>query len=168
VEARQRERALKRSGSIRPYRLVDEAAVADVWHRSGRAAYPFLPTWQALDAHEARRVFREVIVPDREIWVAVEGERIVGYLSLDKSYLDRLYIDPANQRRGWGVRLLVYAKSRNPLGLSLHTHQENRAARAFYEAHGFIAVRFGLSPPPERAPDVEYHWGSPPARRPPP
>jgi len=27
-----------------------------------------------------------------------------------------------------------------------------------YEKHGFIASRFGTSPPPESAPDVEYHW----------
>ncbi len=152
-------------GKLRPYRSADEAVVADVWHRSGRAAYPFLPTWQAFEADEARKVFRDVIVPGREIWVATDGERIVGYLALDGPYVDRLYVDPPDQRRGWGARLLVHAKSRHPLGLSLHTHQENHAARAFYELHGFVAVRFGLSPPPESAPDVEYHWGSPPARR---
>jgi hypothetical protein len=27
-----------------------------------------------------------------------------------------------------------------------------------YEKHGFKAVKFGLSPPPESAPDVEYRW----------
>jgi hypothetical protein len=42
--------------------------------------------------------------------------------------------------------------------LELHTHQENYAARRLYEQHGFRAVKFGLSPPPENAPDVEYHW----------
>ena len=31
---------------IRPYLPSDEAAAAGVWHRSGRAAYTFLPTWQ--------------------------------------------------------------------------------------------------------------------------
>jgi hypothetical protein len=27
-----------------------------------------------------------------------------------------------------------------------------------YERHGFKAVKFGTSPPPESAPNVEYHW----------
>ena len=30
------------------------------------------------------------------------------------------------------------------------------ASRAFYEKHGFRAVRFVVSPPPESEPDVEY------------
>jgi len=50
------------------------------------------------------------------------------------------------------------AKAMHPNGLELHTHQENRAARRLYEKHGFKAVKFGVSPPPESAPDVEYHW----------
>src|SRR5215468_3833881 len=42
--------------------------------------------------------------------------------------------------------------------LETQTHQENRPARAFYERHGFVAVKYVISPPPESAPDVEYHW----------
>ena len=29
---------------------------------------------------------------------------------------------------------------------------------AGFEKHGFVAVKFGISPPPESAPDVEYAW----------
>jgi ribosomal protein S18 acetylase RimI-like enzyme len=50
------------------------------------------------------------------------------------------------------------AQELSPDGLELHTHQENTKARRFYEKHGFEVVRFGVSPPPESAPDVEYHW----------
>ena len=53
---------------------------------------------------------------------------------------------------------IAFAKTLHPDGLELHTHQENHAARQLYERHGFRAVKFGLSPPPENAPDVEYHW----------
>jgi hypothetical protein len=41
----------------------------------------------------------------------------------------------------------------------LYTLQINTNARAFYERNGFRALKFGLSPPPESEPDVEYHWG---------
>jgi hypothetical protein len=44
------------------------------------------------------------------------------------------------------------------MGLECHTHQENQAARAFYERNDFIAVKYGISPPPESAADIEYHW----------
>ena len=132
--------------------------MVEVWHRSGLAAYTYLPTWQAFDRAQALEVFRATILARCELWVAEENGRVVGFLAMNGSYLDRLYIDPELQRRGWGTRLLEHARSLSPSGLELHTHVENHAARALYEKNGFVAVRFGTSPPPESAPDVEYHW----------
>jgi ribosomal protein S18 acetylase RimI-like enzyme len=143
---------------IRPYRPEDEAAVVEVWHRSGRAAYTFLPTWQAFTLEQARSAFRQDILPRSTLWVAECDRCVVAYLAMRGSYIDRLYVDPPAQRRGWGTRMLAHARALHPNGLELHTHVENHAARAFYERHGFVAVRFGVSPPPESAPDVEYHW----------
>ncbi len=144
--------------SIRPYRDADEEEVVGVWHRSGLAAYTYLPTWQALTLETARTVFRDVIRPECAIWVGTLDERIVAYLAMNGSYIDRLYVDPSEWRKGWGTRFIGLAKQISPHGLELHTHQENHAARALYEHHGFVAVKFGVSPPPESAPDVEYHW----------
>ena len=77
---------------------------------------------------------------------------------MNGSHIDRMYVDPGEWRKGWGTRLVGLAKELSPSGLVLHTHQQNAGARAFYERHGFVAVKFGISPPPERAPDVEYRW----------
>lgn len=92
------------------------------------------------------------------IWVGTLNERIVAYLAMRGSYIDRLYVDPSEWRTAWGTRLVVFAKTLSPDGLELHTHQANDAARRLYEKQGFRAVKFGASPPPESAPDVEYHW----------
>ena len=143
---------------IRRYRDDDEGAVVGVWHRSGLAAYTYLPTWQAFSLERARVVFRTDILARCELWVAEDRGDVVAYLAMRSSYIDRLYVDPARQRQGWGTRLLEHARTLSPQGLELHTHVENLVARALYEKHGFIAVRFGVSPPPESAPDVEYHW----------
>jgi ribosomal protein S18 acetylase RimI-like enzyme len=83
---------------------------------------------------------------------------VVAYLAINGSYIDRMYVDPNEWRKGWGVRLVALAKDLSPHGLELHTHQANRPARALYEKQGFVAVGFGVSPPPESAPDVEYQW----------
>jgi len=149
---------MKMTDAIRPYVPADEAEVVTVWHRAGRAVSTFLPTWQAFTRDQAHRVFVDIIVPSCAVWVGTCDERVVAYLALKASSIDRLYVDPAEQRKGWGSRLLAHAKDLQPRGLELHTHQENLGARAFYERHGFVAVRFGLSPAPESAPDVEYHW----------
>jgi ribosomal protein S18 acetylase RimI-like enzyme len=106
----------------------------------------------------AQRIFQEVIAARCRIWVGQADEQIVAFLAMQGSYIDRIYVDPAQWRRGWGSRLIEFAKSISPQGLELHTHQENHTARRLYEKHGFRAVKFGVSPPPESAPDVEYHW----------
>lgn len=145
--------------NIRQYRANDEAAVVGVWYRAGIAAYPYLPTWQAFPLEQAGVVFQEVILAECMIWVGTLNECVVSFLAMKGSYIDRLYVDPSEWRKGWGTELVDLAKSISPNGLSLHTHVENHAARAFYERHHFRVVRFGTSPPPESAPDVEYCWG---------
>lgn len=146
------------SRSIRPFEAADEAAVAEIWHRAGRATYTYLPTWQAFTLEQARNVFREFIVPKSEIWVGTEDGDPVAYLALQDSAIDRLYVDPDAQGQGLGQALLEHAKALRPDGLELFTHQENVGARRFYEKHGFAVVRLGVSPPPESAPDVLYRW----------
>lgn len=143
---------------IRPFREGDEAAVVAVWHQAGRAAYTYLPTWQAFTRERAHQVFRAVILANCALWVGTHMSQIVAFLALNGSYLDRLYVQPNAWRCGWGTRFIQLAKGLSPRGLELHTHQANLAARALYERHGFRAVKFGLSAPPESAPDVEYHW----------
>ncbi len=144
--------------AIRPFQESDETDTAKVWHRSGLAAYYYLPTWQAMTIDTAEFVFHNIIRPRCSIWVGTLDGQVVAYLAMNGSYVDRLYVDPREWRKGWGSKFLDLAKQLSPNGLELHTHQENLAARALYERHGFMAVRFGISPPPESAPDVEYHW----------
>jgi GNAT superfamily N-acetyltransferase len=117
-----------------------------------------VPTWQALTIDHAHWVFANVIQPRCAIWVGLRDERVVAYLAMIDSYIDRLYVDPPEWRKGWGTRFINLAQQLSPGELTLHTHQENHAARALYERHGFKAVKFGVSPPPESAPNVKYHW----------
>lgn len=132
--------------------------IAAIWYRAGRDAYPYLPGWQTMTADLARDVFSRVIVPLGQVFVAELDGVPSAFLVLSGSYIDRLYVDPPVQGRGLGHALLEHARALSPAGLELHTHVQNERARAFYEARGFVAVRFGTSPPPESAPDVEYHW----------
>ena len=141
-------------------RLVpdDVSDVAAVWHESKQKAYSYLPLQQGLTLKDDERIFRDHVLPGSEIWVAVRNGAIVGFLGLKGSYVDRLYVHPDHQGRGVGSALMEQAKRLLPAGLELHTHQKNFQARRFYEKHSFRAVRFGMSPPPENEPDVEYHW----------
>ncbi len=136
----------------------DENRIAEIWLQSGLDEYTYLPDFQSLDFDQALKIFREVIVPDFDVWVEESQNVIRGYLAVKGSYIDRLYVDPVSQRRGVGEALLQHAKSMVPKGLELRTHQKNHRARKFYEKHNFRVTRYGISPPPESVPDVEYHW----------
>jgi GNAT superfamily N-acetyltransferase len=143
---------------IRPFAARDLEPVVRVWHDAKRAAYGFLPQEQARTLADDRAFFAARIAPACALWLAAEGAALRGFLALVGSYVDRLYVAPAAQRTGIGTALLRHAIALSPAGIELHTHQRNAPARAFYAKHGLRAVRFGVSPPPESEPDVEYHW----------
>ena len=144
--------------SIREFQDADEAEVVRVWHRSGSAAYTYLPTWQTFTMETAQHVFHNMIRTKCSIWVGTLDEQVVAYMAMNGSYIERLYVDPREWGKRWGTRFINLAKQLSPTGLELHTHQANHAARSLYEQHGFKAVKFDISPPPESMPDVEYHW----------
>jgi len=144
--------------AIRPYHPDDAIEVADLWYRAGKAAYTFIPLWQSFSLELAREVFVRDIAARFQIWVGLESEKIVAYLAMNGSCMERLYVDPEYQRRGWGKRLFKLATEISPTGFTLFTHQENWPARALYEKLGCKVLQYGISPPPENIPDIEYEW----------
>ena len=143
---------------VRRMTLKDFETVIRVWHESKQEAYPYLPLEQGRTLADDDRFFRERVVPQCDVWVAEQDGAILGFMALARSYIDRLYVHPAHQRKGVGGALLRQAMALSPAGLELHTHQKNVSAQAFYEGHGFRAAKFGISPAPESEPDIEYHW----------
>ncbi len=143
---------------IRAFESPQLDAVVRLWNATKRDTYDFIPQEQGRTFDEDRAFFREAIEPRCALWVATDGAQILGFLALCGSYLDRLYVHPEFQRAGVGEVLLRHAIALSPAGIELHTHVKNTKARAFYEKLGLVAVKFGVSPPPESEPDVEYHW----------
>ena len=115
---------------------------------------------------EDRQHLLEAVIPTHRLFVAERAGVVVGFASLQGDALGHLYVAPEAQRRGVGGALLAHAKSLSPERLTLFTHRANRRARAFYEARGFRAVKYGTSPPPENEPDVAYEWTRRPVRDP--
>lgn len=132
--------------------------VVALWTRSKKRAYPWLAIEQAHTAAEDFAYFSGTICQRCEVWVALRGAQMVGLMALEAGHVDQLYVEPGDQGSGVGSALLAHAKQLHPRGLSLFTLQRNARARAFYEARGFRAVRFGVSPAPESEPDVRYEW----------
>jgi ribosomal protein S18 acetylase RimI-like enzyme len=143
---------------IRPLGAADVDAVIRVWIATKRDTYDFIALERTYSEADNQAFFRGVILAECAISVAVENGDVLGFFAQRGSYIDRLYVHPSAQRRGVGAALLARAVEASPAGIELNTHQQNHKARAFYEKMGFVVARFGISPPPESLPDVEYHW----------
>ncbi len=99
------------------------------------------------------------------VWLAVDGERIVGVASRDDEWVRQLYIAPEHTGQGIGQRLLdamlSEAEAASIPVVKLWTFQRNSGARRFYERNGFVAIEFGDgSGNEEGEPDVLYARGA--------
>jgi ribosomal protein S18 acetylase RimI-like enzyme len=143
---------------IREYRDADFDAVTILWRIAREKSLPELQREMGHFFYEDQDYFHSHILKKNRVWV-VEGEnRPVAFLAMENDFIDQLYVHPDYHRRRIGEALLDFARKQSPDHLWLYTLQANVNARAFYEKNGFIAEKFGISPPPESAPDVEYHW----------
>lgn len=70
----------------------ESVEIADLWLRSRRASIPAIPPPVHTD-EEVRSWFGQVVLPDREVWVAQAEGRTVGLLVLDDDWVDQLYVD---------------------------------------------------------------------------
>ena len=107
---------------------------------------------------EYRDHFVNVVAKKCDLWVAARHGRVVGVMAMAQEWIEELYVDPPEQRRGAGSALVARAKALSPAGLRVLTLQRNVGACRFYEGHGFIAYDHGRSGPPENEPDVSFLW----------
>ena len=143
---------------IREYRNEDFDAVTILWRISREKSIPEFQLEKGHFFFEDRDYFQKQIVKNNQIWVVESQNYPVGFMAMNNDFVDQLYIDPGHQRRGIGRSLLNLAREQSPDHVWLYTLQVNTSAREFYEKNGFVAEKFGISPPPESEPDVEYHW----------
>jgi putative acetyltransferase len=96
---------------------------------------------------------------DHEVWVADGGDRVLGFAILSDDLLLQIHVEPDEQNKGIGGRLLAQAKEARPAGFSLWVFQKNEGARRFYERHGLELVQLtdGQNNE-EKEPDARYEW----------
>lgn len=153
--------------TIAPCRIDDVAVLVAGWHATNIATYPYVAEHQRHSLADADAFFRDMVLPRCLVLVARRAEQPVGLLALEAPWIRQFAVFAPWQRQGIGGALLQAARTSSP-ELRLFTYQRNTPARRFYEKHGFVAVGFGISPPPEDEPDVEYRWQAGPARPGPP
>lgn len=125
--------------TLRPYRDSDWEAICVVHDRArprelegscdARAFVPLAEDSTATDIHRCRKQ------------VACDGDRVVGFVGVDGTYLAWLYVDPDYTRRGIGRRMLRWAIEQVDGDASTVVLEGNASARHLYESEGFVVTR---------------------------
>jgi putative acetyltransferase len=76
--------------------------------------------------------------PEADLWVVSDDSgAIMGFMGMSGSKIESLFVAPEFHRRGAGRRLFRHAQALHGQ-LTTDVNEQNSAARAFYEACGFV------------------------------
>jgi ribosomal protein S18 acetylase RimI-like enzyme len=134
---------------------TDVATIA----RLMRSTYDRMTFIPRLHTPEEDLAYIAGLFADHEVWVAGDDDGVLGFVILSADQLLQIHVDPGEQNKGIGSRLLAQAKKRRPVGFSLWVFQKNEGARRFYERHGLELVQLTDGQDnEEREPDAQYAW----------
>ena len=139
---------------IRPARSTDAGKLGAILSEAVRAN-----TWKPQLHTAAEDIAHMGHLIDRG-WVSVcESEgRVAGFLALDGTSVQSLYVSDAQQGHGIGAMLLEQAKAQQER-LELWVFEANHGAQRFYRRHGFKDVeRTDGAGNEEGLPDMRYAW----------
>ncbi|HBG89101.1 MAG TPA: acetyltransferase [Stenotrophomonas sp.] len=120
--------------TLRPSRASDGDAVVDLWRRAVDATHDFL------SAEDRRAIDTEVVgfLPQAPLLLAVDAEdRPLGFMLLDCSHMEALFIDPEVHGQGIGRQLVEHALAQHST-LTTDVNAQNAQALGFYLRMGFV------------------------------
>jgi putative acetyltransferase len=123
--------------TIRQSQAAETGRLYEIWHDAVRASHGFISDEDMADiVHMVKTEY----LPGKDFWAAVDEDgRMVGFMRLEGSHVDSLFVDPPAQGKGVGRALLAYAYTLSN-ELSVEVNEQNLEARQFYERMGFVQV----------------------------
>lgn len=123
--------------TIRQSRADETGRLYEIWQDAVRASHDFI---SADDMAEIELMVKTEYLPGQDFWVAAdEDDRPVGFMRLEGTHVDSLFVVPEKHGQGVGRALLAHAYSQSRQ-LSVEVNEQNMEARRFYERLGFVQV----------------------------
>ena len=133
---------------IREFKQTDIDNVMEIWITENIRAHDFIPK----EYWEKNFEYVKKILPNAEIYVYVENEKIVGFIGLNDNYIEGIFIDSKYQYKGIGTALLNKAKKLKD-ELTLSAYKKNTKAIQFYLKNEFKIVEKNID---QENDEVEY------------
>lgn len=121
---------------VRSRRIDENARLVEIWLGAVRATHHFLGEDEI---QILLPLVRDEYVPELEILVAIEDGVPVGFVGLDGSKVEMLFVDPDRHGRGIGKTLLNHVAEMRG-SLRVDANEQNPGAVAFYLKSGFKQV----------------------------
>lgn len=123
-------------GQMTAYQAEDHDHLVELWYRAVRETHTFLTE---ADIAFYRRIVDEQALKQAEVWVEKDDSGVsLGFIGLDGSMVEMLFVDPDRHGQGIGTRLLRYAEQLKGSRLRVDVNEQNERAYAFYRRYGFI------------------------------
>jgi putative acetyltransferase len=123
-------------GRITAYLEEDHDYLVELWYRAVRETHAFLTE---ADIAFYRRIVDEQALKHVEVWVEKDDSGVpLGFIGLDGSMVEMLFVDPDRHGQGIGTRLLRYAEQLKGSRLRVDVNEQNDGAYAFYQRYGFV------------------------------
>lgn len=117
---------------IRVLEEKDVDIVAKIWLETNIKTHDFIASnyWK-----EHYEIIKDMFL-QAEIYVYEIEKEIMGFIGLDKEYIEGIFVLDQYQKRGIGKALLNHVKAKKE-HLSLNVYQKNLNAILFYQREGF-------------------------------
>lgn len=121
---------------IRKYKETDIDEILEVWFQASSLAHPFLDTeFMCME----RVNIRDVYMPNTDTWVFVDGDMIIGFISMMGNEVGAIFVRPDYHGRGVGRQLMDFVADFHEV-LEVEVFERNVVGRAFYDKYGFELV----------------------------
>ncbi|MBI9061250.1 MAG: N-acetyltransferase [Marinilabiliaceae bacterium] len=121
---------------IRSIEKKDVETVVELWFQTSIIAHDFIP-----ESYWAKNkdVMASIYLPNSETYVAIEDEKIVGFISMAENLLAAIFVDNKIQGRGTGKKLLNFIKKRR-VKIQLKAYKRNTKTVDFYKSQDFNVI----------------------------
>ncbi|WJQ83087.1 GNAT family N-acetyltransferase [Brevibacillus brevis] len=112
--------------------------LVDIWYRAVCQTHNFLTD---KDIQFYLHIVQNGALQAVEVWVELNGNKEpTGFIGLDGTKIEMLFVDPEYHGQGIGSRLIKHAEKIKGSNLQVDVNEQNEGAFAFYKWYGFVQI----------------------------